>query len=149
MKEHERKQLLERVEREGATIGISIPETVEIDGESLDLRTFVVETKRREVVPPDQRERVEAVKRSLRHERTERKQRLESAAISRAAGEDIVEEIVGLDRALHALENLDSGDIEAERTAKATADQKRWLQFLKKALGRNGESGDRRARGGP
>ena len=52
MKEYERKQLLERVEREGATVGADIPETIDVQGESVDLREFVFEIKRRETVAP-------------------------------------------------------------------------------------------------
>ncbi|MFB6129012.1 MAG: DUF5788 family protein [Halorhabdus sp.] len=148
MHEYERKQLLERIEREGATIGASIPDTIEVDGEPLELRAFVFETRRRETVPADQRERVEAVKTNLRRERNRRVERLESATLSYEDGEALAESIVGIDRALHALEDLEPGDVEAEREAATAADRKRWMRFLRKALG-EGESGDRRARGGP
>jgi len=147
--EYERKQLLERVGREGATVGATIPDTIEIDGESLDLSAFVFETRRRETVPADHRERVEAVKTKLRRERTRRVERIESGDVSYERGEDLAESIVGIDRALEALESLESGDLEAEKQAATTADRKRWMQFIRKALGEDGESGDRRARGGP
>ncbi|WP_136687637.1 DUF5788 family protein [Halorhabdus amylolytica] len=149
MNEYERKQLLERVEREGATVGAEIPDAIEIDGESLDLRTFVFETRRREAVPAEERDRVESVKTKLRRERTRRVERLESASLSYEEGEALAESIVGIDRALHALENLEPADVEAEREAATTADRRRWMRFLRKALGQDGDAGDRRARGGP
>lgn len=149
MHEYERKQLLERVRREAATVGAEIPDTIEIDGESLDLSAFVFETRRQETVPPDQRERVEAVKTKLRRERTRRVDRLESGTLSYDEGETLAESIVRIDRALHALEDLEPADVEAERQTATTADRKRWMRFLQKALGQDGESGDRRARGGP
>jgi len=147
--EYERKQLLERVEREGATVGATIPDTIEIDGESLDLSAFVFETRRQETIPADHRERVEAVKTKLRRERNRRIERLESGDVSYEQGEDLADSIVGIDRALEALESLESGDIEAEKQAARTADRKRWMRFILQALGKDGESGDRRARGGP
>ena len=143
MKGYERKQLLARVEREGATVGASIPEEVSVQGETLALRAFVFETRSRESVPAAERERVEQAKKNLRRERLARRQRLENADITREEGERLVESIIGLDRALHALSDLGTSDIERETDAKEMADRKRWLSFLKQALGED-EQGIRR-----
>lgn len=143
MKGYERKQLLARVEREGATVGASIPEEVSVQGETLALRAFVFETRSRESVPAAERERVEQAKKNLRRERLARRQRLENADITREEGERLVESIIGLDRALHALSDLGTSDIEREADAKEMADRKRWLSFLKQALGED-EQGIRR-----
>jgi len=147
--EYERKQLLERIGREGATVGVELPETIDLDGEALDLRAFVFETKRLETVPADRREEVEAVKGKLRRERNRRVERLESEPLDYEDGEALAESIVGIDRALDALSALDPEDLEAEREAATAADQKRWMRFLRKALGQGGDAGDRRTRGGP
>jgi hypothetical protein len=135
VKEYQRKQLLERVEREGATVGAAIPETIEVQGETVDLQEFVFEIKRRETVPKGERERVETAKRNLRRERLQRFQRLESEDVPYEEGETLADAIVGLDRALEALESLGPADLERERQAQAAADKKRWMSFLKKALG--------------
>lgn len=140
MKEFERKGLLERVDREGATVGASIPETIEVQGEEIALREFVFEIQRRETVPPGERDRVDRAKRNLRRERLQRRQRLEEADISYEEGERLVGAIVGIDRALSALENLGPSDVEREAKASEAADQKRWVKFLQKALGREGTS---------
>ena len=141
MREFERKQLLERIEREGATVGASIPEEVEIQGETVALQEFVFETRKRETVPPGERERVERAKKNLRRERLQRKQRIEDADISYEEGERLVESVVGIDRALNALEQLGPTDLEAEVEAKEAADRKRWMNFLRQALGRDDDSG--------
>ena len=135
VKEYERKQLLERIQREAATVGADIPETIEVQGESVDLQEFVFEIRRRDTVPPGERERVERAKKNLRRERLQRKQRLEEADVSKAEGEEMVADIVGIDRALNALEQLGTVDIEAEAKRSQAADTKRWMEFLKKALG--------------
>ena len=135
VKEYQRKGLLERVERESATLGTSIPETISVQGEDIDLREFVFEIKRRETVPAGERERVEQAKRNLRRERLQRKNRLEAADITKEEGERLVESIIGIDRALNALESLGATNIEAEEQAKEAADQKRWMSFLQQALG--------------
>jgi len=133
---YERKQLLERVEREGATVGADIPKTITVQDETIDLRTFVFEIKRRETVPPGERERVEQAKRNLRRERLERLELIEEGDISRERGEELARSIIGIDRALNALESLGPTDLEREQQAKQAADTKRWMSFLKQALGR-------------
>jgi hypothetical protein len=135
VKEYERKQLLERVEREGATVGADIPETIDVQGESVNLREFVFEIKRRETVPSGERDRVDLAKKNLRRERLQRKQLLEDGDISREEGEELVAAIVGIDRALNALESLGPTDLEREAEAQEAADRKRWMSFLKQALG--------------
>ncbi|MFB6177616.1 MAG: DUF5788 family protein [Halobaculum sp.] len=137
MREFERKQLLERVEREGATVGASIPDKIEVQGEQLDLQEFVFEIKRRDTVPAGERDRVEQAKRNLRRERRERLEQIEENRVSFEEGEQIAESIVGIDRALNALEQLRPVDLEAEEQRQEAADRQRWMNFLRKALGRS------------
>jgi hypothetical protein len=139
VKEYERKQLLERIGRDGATVGTSVPETITLQGEPFELKSFVFETKRQDEIPPGHRERVEAVKKRLRKERTDRRRRLEDEDITVDEGESLANAIVGIDRALNALESLGVTDLEAASQAAETADQKRWLSFLKQALGQDSE----------
>jgi hypothetical protein len=146
VKQFERKQLLERIEREGATVGASIPDQMTVQGEEIDLRAFVFEIRRRDTVPPGERDRVERAKRNLRRERLQRKQRIENDDISREEGERLAEAVIGLDRALNELENLGPVDVEAEAQATEAADRKRWTRFLQKALG-NADDDGRGARG--
>ncbi len=135
MKEYQRKQLLERVGRDGSTVGTKIPDAITVQGEQLDLRTFVFEINRRETIPPGERDRVETAKRNLRRERVERLEQIEDGEISYAEGEQLAESIIGIDRALNALDQLEPVDLEAEAERKSAADQKRWTRFLQKALG--------------
>ncbi|KTG24925.1 DUF5788 family protein [Haloferax profundi] len=137
MKEFERKQLLERVNREGATVGVQIPERIEVQGEDIDLKQFVFEIKRRDTIPAGERERVDQAKRNLRRERLERLEPIEEGEISYEEGRQLVDDIIGIDRALNALEQLRPADLEQEAKLQNAADQKRWMNFLKKALGRD------------
>ncbi|WP_276254343.1 DUF5788 family protein [Halomontanus rarus] len=146
MKPYERKQLLERVEREGATVGADIPDRIEIQGEEIDLREFVFEIKRRETVPAGERERVERAKKNLRRERVQRLERIEEGDVTRAEGEELAGSIIGIDRALNALQSLGPTDLEREQQAQQAADTKRWMGFLKKALGRDDDASARRGR---
>ncbi|MBP1985816.1 DUF5788 family protein [Halolamina salifodinae] len=143
MKEYERKQLLERVGREAATIGATIPEQIEVQGETLELQQFVFEIKRRDTVPAGERERVDEAKKNLRRERNDRLERIEDGEISYEEGDALANSIIGIDRALDALEQLGPADIEQEAARKEAVDQKRWMNFLKQALGKD-EGGARR-----
>jgi hypothetical protein len=140
VQEYERKQLLERIERESATVGVDIPEQITVQGEELDLQAFVFEIKRRETIPQGERERVEEAKRNLRRERLQRKQQIEDGAISYETGSELADAIVGIDRALNALEQLGPTDLESEAQRSETADRKRWMSFLKQALGQSDDS---------
>ncbi len=150
VKEFQRKQLLERIEREGATIGARIPEQITVQGEPVELQQFVFEIRRRETVPSGEKDRVERAKRNLRRERIERKEQIESGEISFEKGEELARSIIGIDRALTELENLGRVDLEAEQRAQEAADRKRWMSFLKQALGDdNADGGKVNSRGGP
>ena len=135
MKEYERKRLLERIDREGATIGARIPERITVQGEPVDLREFVFEIKRLDAIPPGERERVERAKKNLRRERLERRQRVESGSLDADEGARLAESIVGIDRALNALESLEPTNLEEEANRRERADTERWLSFLRSVLG--------------
>lgn len=149
MKEYERKQLLERVDREAATVGAEIPDRIDLyahepdrETESLDLRAFVFEVRKLDRVPPDRREEAEELKKRLRRERLQRRQLIEDGSITREEGERLAEEIVGLDRALNALAQVGTEtDLEAEARRQDLADKRRWRSFLNKALGKDDASG--------
>jgi len=142
VKEYERKQLLERVDREAATVGASVPEEIELDGETLPLSEFVFEVRSSE--GGESRERVEWAKKKLRRARLDRRQQIEAGEISFETGEDLAAEIVGIDRALNALESLGEADLQSQAERAETADTKRWFSFLKQALG---DTDDTTARG--
>lgn len=137
MQEYERKQLLERIGRESSTLGVDIPDRIDIQGEPVHLREFVFEIKRRETVPAGERDRVEQAKRNLRRERLERKELIEAGEISFEEGEEVAKAVIGIDRALEALEGLGPESVDAEAKRQEAADTKRWMTFLKKALGRD------------
>jgi len=144
MQAFERKVLLERVDREGSTIGAQIPDEMDVQGESVELRAFVFEVKKLDSVPEDRQEEVAELKTQLRRERLQRRQRLEEDDITKEEGEELVESIIGLDRALHALENLGPTSLEAEQRAAHAADKKRWFSFLRDVLGHDEDKGGRR-----
>ena len=129
---HEREILLGRVEREGATVGAQIPDRLAVGGEVIPLRDRVLAFHR--VNDPDE-EGVKALTVALRGARKERLERIESdPALDRSAAEEIVNEVIGIDRALETLRSVGNEvDIEAEMERQKVADSERWQHFLKKA----------------
>ena len=126
VKDHVRDGLLERIDRDGATVGQSIPESLTVGERTIDLRAFVNEVSDGNRDP----ETVQPVVADLRRERRRRRERLETASLSRSAGRELADSILGIDRALTVLESAGESDIEAEIERQRVADRKRWRSFL-------------------
>ena len=125
-----RHELLERVNRQSATIGAKTPETITINGEPVDLQEFIIETRELPEIPPGTRELVSTAKQRLRTERTERVDRLKHDDLDEAAARALAKEIIGLDRARNALDSLYRPDYAKDVRTAEIDDYKRWLGFL-------------------
>jgi hypothetical protein len=130
MDDEDRERLLERVNSKTATVGASLPDTITVEGEQLPLAEFVIETRELERIPPETSETLEAAKRTLRAERSRRVDRLESEEMSVETAEALADEIIGIDRALNALENVRKPSFGERSQSRDVADTERWLSFL-------------------
>lgn len=131
MDEEEREKLLTRVRRRGATVGARIPETITVGDGELPLREFLIETRKVKGVPPDARELVRETTVELTGRREELFERLETEPLEREEAERIADEIVGLDRAINALETIRRPTYGEEAAESSIKDHKRWLEFLR------------------
>jgi len=122
MNEQERRRLLETLRRPSGTVGGDIPDELTVQGTTVDVKAFLFECERLDAIPERERERLESMKRALKRERLERKQRIEREDVSLKEGEALVRSIRGIDRALNALEGLDSADIEEQLRRKQLED---------------------------
>ncbi|TKX59974.1 hypothetical protein EXE44_00300 [Halorubrum sp. SS7] len=125
-----REALLDRVNSPSATVGASVPDEVEIDGSAVDLSAFIVETRKVDAVPPALDRKVTAARESLRAERARRVERLESDPLDRETAEALADEVVGIDRALNALEGVRRPGFADEHHADTLAGHERWLAFV-------------------
>jgi len=130
MNADERQELLDRVNRQSATIGASTPETIEIHGEELDLQEFLIETRKIETLPPETSELVSQARQTLATERKARVDQLEHSAIDREEAEQLADEIVGIDRARNALKTIRHPDFGDQAATANIDDHKRWLSFV-------------------
>jgi hypothetical protein len=137
MDEDERQRLLKEVRQKGATIGHQTPEQITVQGREMNLREFVFETRRQGAVPQGERERAEQVKRLLKRERQELARRLEEDTdLSVEEGEELVDKIIGIDRALNALKHLSqASDYSAKVRQRNIESSKQWVSFVDQILG--------------
>ena len=125
-----RETLLDRVNSQSATVGASVPDEIEIRGETVDLSAFIVETRKVDTIPPALDRRVSAARESLRAERERRVERLESDALDRETAESLAEEAIGIDRALNALAGIRRPGFADEHHADTVESHERWLAFV-------------------
>ena len=132
MKEYEREALLDRADRDSVSVGVRVPETVELEGDEFALADYVFEARAGEA------DDVKEKKKLLRRRRNDLLDRIREDDMTYEEGERVVERVAGIDRALNVLQGTGEG-IEAEARAKEKADAKRWQNFVKKVKGRDGE----------
>ena len=125
-----RETLLDRVNSQSATVGASVPDEIEIRGETVDLSAFIVESRKVDAVPPALDRKVTAARESLEAERERRVSRLETDSLDRETAEALAEEAIGIDRALNALEGIRRPGFADEHHADTVAGHERWLAFV-------------------
>ncbi|MFC7131676.1 MULTISPECIES: DUF5788 family protein [Salinibaculum] len=130
MDEAQREELLARINSQGATIGAQIPDTITLAGDELHLSEFLIETRKVDRIPPEAEEKLTEAKRALREARARRVERLETESLALDTAEAIADEVVGIDRALNALENIRHPDFGDHAHSAKIADHKKWLGFL-------------------
>ena len=139
VKPYEREALLDRIERDGATVGVSIPEELEVGEEAIELRKKVFALHAAANDGRDVETAVDALQRKLRRVRTDHITQLQTDEIDRPTAEAIVDTVIGIDRARRSLQSIgDPTDIEESIAAQERADHKRWMTFLKRARGKRG-----------
>lgn len=129
MNERDRERLLGKLNRPARTVGTQLPDEIEVGGTAFDPVQFIFECEDLEPVTESASKEIDEVKSSLERERLDRKQRLRTADISVEEGERIVEEVVGLDRAITALESVDGPEF-AERERQNKLQSARELMSL-------------------
>ncbi len=150
MRDYQRDILLEKLDRDSGTLGIDIPEEIKINEEEIDyglpdeyisgdcflLKDYLLDLDKEDTV----NESIDGVKIFLRKKINSSREHIKEHDISYSEGEKIVSEMKGVERALNTLRDPgESIDIEDEVNRKEKADQKRWLNFLRKATGNNNE----------
>lgn len=134
MKEYQREALLERADRDSVSVGTRVPEKVELEDGELALNEYVFEARAGDIGDEDLKQK----KKLLRRKRAALLDEIREEDLSYEEGERVVERVAGIDRALNILQGT-GGSVEAEARAKEKADEKRWIDFVKKVTGSEGD----------
>ncbi|MFC7069713.1 DUF5788 family protein [Halobaculum lipolyticum] len=129
MDDSERRRLLDRL-RGGSTVGFRMPDRIEVDGTTIELKRLVFESERLDAVTEAERERVDEALGLLRRERTRRRRRIAEGDISVAEGDALADEVIGIDRAINALEGLDAPGFGEEARRSRIEGHKEWLGLV-------------------
>lgn len=130
MNDAEREKLLKRLNRQSATVGASIPETLTVDGNEIELKEFLIETRKIETLPPETSELVSRARQLFATEREKRVERLKNDQLTFEEAEQLADEIIGIDRARNALKTIRHPSFGDEASSATIDDHKRWLSFL-------------------
>ncbi len=130
MNDAERQKLLKRINRQSATVGASIPKTIAVGDEEIDLREFIIETRKIETLPAETNELVSQAKKRFAAEREQRLNRLRTDQLTHEEAEQLADEIIGIDRARNALKTIRHPSYGEEARTNNIEDHKRWLSFL-------------------
>lgn len=135
MNERQRTELLEQVYQTSGTVGSSIPETLEIEDESVPLREFYFEVADSERLAETERERIQDVLSYLRRQRLELIRRIREREVDYETGESLVSSVRNLDRAINAFESLDEPGF-GEQVRREKIESARELVDLMRELGK-------------
>ncbi|MFP4632923.1 MAG: DUF5788 family protein [Halobacteriales archaeon] len=128
MKAYQRKALLERVERDAASVGARTPDSVEVDGVEVALEAYLHGDADE---PPE-----DDVVRALRRRRKRATESIEEDDLTYDEGLELAAEVAGITRALELMR--ESGSPEREARAAEKADEARWNDFVRRVRGRDG-----------
>lgn len=130
MDDSKREVYLSRVERESLTVGVTLPDTIELQGLEVPISDIVYNVCSGDNIETYDME-VSEVQVMLRRERTKLVESIEEGEdLSEEEAENIVEKVQYIDRARNALQNPD-GDLEQEMKLSEAKRKKRWREFIK------------------
>ena len=143
MDETKKRIYLDQIDRDSSTVGVEIPEEIEIQGKEIPLKSIVFDVCSDGGVPSQYNMDVDGVKVGLRREKNEMVNMIESGEADESQAEDIVKKAKQIDRALNAITNPLDEDLESRIKRKEAQDKKKWRSFLDKIKGDDSKKGRR------
>lgn len=134
---------LDQIDRDSATVGINIPEKIEVQGQVIPLKTIVFEVCSEGSIPDSYDLNLSDIKVNLRRERNDMIDRIESGEVTETEAEDIVRKSKQIERSLNAINNPLEEDLESRIKRKEAQDKKKWRNFLNKIKGNEDKRGRR------
>ncbi|CAJ38043.1 DUF5788 family protein [Methanocella arvoryzae] len=143
----ERDNYIIRLQKEFASTGATIPDSVAIDGKTIRLRTYVFEIlKKKGNLTPEEQEEADRTAALLQKKRRELVSTIATAQdMTQREAEELFNTILGIDRALDTLYRIHEPRSSAQEEAKKAKvqDGRRWLNLVKKIYSRGDEKAPR------
>lgn len=122
---------MSRVYQTSGTLGRSIPETVQLEGESVPLQEFYIEVSGEEELREEDWESVEEILSYLRRKRMALIRRIREREVDYETGEALVLKIRDLDRAINAFESLDDPSFEEQHRRERIASARELIDLMR------------------
>ncbi|WP_424356825.1 DUF5788 family protein [Methanocella sp. MCL-LM] len=143
----ERENYLIRLQKEFASTGATIPDTIVVDGKKIRLRTYVFDIfKKKGNLTPEEQAEVDRTAALLQKKRREIVGKISiTSDLTRQEAEDLYSTALGIDRALDTLYRAHEPRSSAQEEAKKAKvqDGRRWLNLVKKVYSRGDEKAPR------
>lgn len=131
----ERQELLNKIDRDSLTLGVSVPDQMEVQGRVIPLQKIVFEVCSANEVPDKFNINILTVKRILRREMNDCTDTIQNEQISYNTGQELVTKVGQIQRALNVLESPnEESDLESETKLSQGKDMKRWQNFVQKVM---------------
>lgn len=129
--ESERNHLREKINRDSLTIGVSIPEELTVQGQTIPLQTLIFEICSSEDVPDHLNDNISSIKRDLIREMSDCIQTIENEEITYNTGQELVTKVAQIQRAINIVENpTENHDISTHAQRSQAKDTKKWRDFV-------------------
>lgn len=143
----ERENYLIRLQKEFASTGATIPDTIVIDRKKIRLKTYVFDIfKKKGNLTPDEQAEVDHTAALLQKKRREIVSKISTTQdMTRQEADDLFNTVLGIDRALETLYRAHEPRSSAQEEAKKAKvqDSRRWLDLVKKVYSRGDEKAPR------
>lgn len=132
MNEQQSEELLSQIYRSSGLVGGSIPETIQLDDESVPVRSFYFKISNQEELHEEDRESVEEILSYLRRKRLSLIQRIRNRTVDYETGQTFVSRVQMLDRAINAFESLDDPSYEEQVRQEKIESARELVEFMRK-----------------
>lgn len=126
------KKYISMIEKDSSTVGVKIPENIEIRNENINLKEIVLEVNRDSDLENEYGLTELELKKLLRREKNDLVSKIEDGEVSEEEAEEIVNKVRKIDRSLNSITSDREESLEKKIKRKEAMKEKKWRNFIKK-----------------
>lgn len=126
------KKYISMIEKDSSTVGVKIPENIEIRDENINLKEIVSEVNRDSDLENEYGLTELELKKLLRREKNDLVSKIEDGEVSEEEAEEIVNKVKKIDRSLNSITSDREESLEKKIKRKEAMKEKKWRNFIKK-----------------